>query len=371
MYTDQLDKVLLNFDQIYLDPNNPRFWTEKGTRIVPDKKISDEKIQAKAFMDISIFGVQELRDSILRNGFLPLDRIVVRPIAGYPKKFVIVEGNRRFAALKTLRQEIEEGTVNEEGISEDYLEKLLSDTNKIDVLNYQGSETQDISWLLQGIRHISGICDWSPAQRARLVAEQIDEKDIGFKAAGQTFGLSAQSVGRLYRAYKALDQMREDDEFSSKAKNEYFTLFEEAIKNKTVREWLDWSNDTWKFENEDNLKQFYAWISPDEDHNDKRRIHDPRQIRNFGILIAGNYKTFLTQIDQYELTFEEAYGKTLGMQVPYDWKEKIDQARKIIADLPQEPMFKETKAFLTALEGIEEQIKQRKAAISGLTKSSK
>ena len=366
MYADQLTEKTLQFDQIYLDPNNPRFWTEKTTRDVPDTKIPEDKIQERALNAISSLGVRELRDSILRNGFLPLDRIVVRPIADHSDKHVIVEGNRRFAALRTLRQEIEEGTVDEEGISDDYLDRLVNDTNNLDVLIYEGGDTHDISWLLQGIRHISGIRNWEPAQRARLVAEQIDEKNIGFKAAGQTFGLSAQAVGRLYRAYKALEQMRDDEEFSSKARNDYFTLFEGAIQNKDLKEWLGWNNDAWQFENETNLKQFYSWISPDEEQENQRRIHDPRQIKDLGFLIAGNHNTLLAQIDQYEISIEEAYGKVKGMQGALDWKEKIEQARKLIADLPQEAMFEETEAFLEALNTIDEQISKRKAAIAAL-----
>ena len=369
MYADQLAEATLSVENIFLDPNNPRFWTEKDIREVPDSKIPNERVQIRARERIARFGIDELRDSMLRNGFLPLDRIVVRPINGHTHKYVIVEGNRRFAALTNLRQEIDDATLNEEGIDDDYLEKLLGDTNKLDVLIYQGGDAHDISWLLQGIRHISGIRNWLPAQRARLVAEQIDDKGLGFKAAGQTFGLSAQAVGRLYRAFKALDQMRHDDEFSAKAKNEYFTLFEEAIRNRAVREWLDWSNDEWRFENDANLKQFYSWISEDEDHNNERRIHDPRQIKDLGYLISGRHNTLLSQIDQYEISIGEAYGKVIGMQAATDWKEKIEQARKLIADLPQEPMFEETEIFLEALEKIESQIVSRKAAIAGLIQS--
>lgn len=369
MYADQLAEATLSIENIFLDPNNPRFWTEKGVREVPDSRIPDEKTQIRARERIANFGIDELRDSMLRNGFLPLDRIVVRQINGHAHKYVIVEGNRRFAALTSLRQEIEDATVNEEGIDDDYLDKLFEDTNELDVLIYQGTDAHDISWLLQGVRHISGIRNWLPAQRARLVAEQIEEKGLGFKAAGQTFGLTAQAVGRLYRAYKALDQMRQDDEFSAKAKNQYFTLFEEAIRNKVVREWLEWSNENWQFEHDGNLKQFYSWITEDEENEGRRRIHDPRHIKFLGFLISGDHNTLLSQIDQYETSIEVAHSKVIGMQAAADWKEKIEQARKLIADLPQEPMFEETEVFLEALEKIEAQVIVRKAAIAGLNRT--
>ena len=369
MYTDHLTEDTLHFDQIFLDPNNPRFWTEKGTRQVPDSKIPDDQVQSRTGNKISDFGIRELRDSILRNGFLPLDRIVVRRLQGHKGQFVIVEGNRRFEALTVLRQEITDETIDEEGISSDYLDKLIEDTSKLQVLIYDGAGAHDISWLLQGIRHISGIRKWDPAQRGRLVAEQIENKDIGFKAAGQMFGLSAQAVGRLYRAYKALDQMCQDQEFSSLARNDYFTLFAEAIRIRNVKEWLGWENDVWSFLNRDNLERFYSWISEDERHDNKRRIHDPRHVKLLGDLIAGNHNKLMDEIDGHDITIEEAHRDIIGARAARDWKEKIEQATRLLADLPQRAMIEEPEAFLEALDKIEEEIRLRKAAIAGVRSS--
>ena len=366
MYADKLDEKLLGFKDIYLDPNNPRFWTEKSVRDIPDNRIPDSRIQDRTLDSISHHGISELRDSIVRNGFLPLDRIVVRPLTDNPEKYVIVEGNRRFAALSVLRHEIADGTVTEEGLDIEYLEKLYENTNELEVLVYRGADAHDISWLLQGIRHISGIRPWLPAQRARLVSKQIDDNGLTFRAAGQTFGLSAHAVGRLYRAYKALEQMRADDEYSGKAKNEYFTLFEEAIRNREVRDWLGWDNDTFSFQNLSNVSQFYSWICPDDEHENDRRIHDPRQIKDLGVLIAGGHHTLLNQIDNYEETIGQARAKVDGIVSKSAWKDKMQQARNIIADLPQEIMFEEPEAFLETLLEIEEQISRRKAVIETL-----
>ena len=279
---------------------------------------------------------------------------------------MIVEGNRRFAALTQLREEIRDGTVNEDGIEQEYLEELYNDTSEIDVLIYRGEDTHDISWLLQGIRHIGGIREWSPAQRARLVVEQIDEHGLKFKSAGQTFGLTAQQVGRLYRSYKGLEQMKDDDEFSNKARNEYFTLFEEAYRNRSVRDWLGWNNSEYKFENEDNLKQFYSWISRDEENDDRRRIHNPRQIKLLGDIVDGGQKSLMTEIDQYESTIEQAWATIGDKDVLPDWRRRLDRARKLIADLPQEAMFEEPKEFMDLLDVIAKQIKRRQKAIRSI-----
>ena len=369
MYVDQLTESTVSIADIFLDPNNPRFWTEKQSRDYPDSKIVNEDIQAKAENNLSNHGIDELADNILRNGFLPLDRIVVRPIAGDAGKYVVVEGNRRLAALRSLRSRIQDDLIAEEHIDEAYLEKLLNDTSELQVLVYQGADTKDIAWLLQGIRHISGIRDWKPAQRARLVARQIDEEGLGFREAGQQFGLTAQAVGRLYRSYKALEQMRADDEFQTKAKNDYFTLFEEAIRNKDVKQWLEWTEEDKKFNNIDNLRQFYSWISPDDDHEDNaRRMHDPRQIKKLGILIAGNHKSMLTQIDQHDLPIDSAHDRAVRAGQVFNWKEALEQARLAIAEIPQAAVAEHPKEIfekLTELESGIASLKKMAQAIEG------
>ena len=100
---------------------------------------------------------------------------------------------------------------------------------------------------------------------------------MNFKQAGQKFGLTAIAVGRLYRARKALEQMKRDTEYGTKAKNEYFTLFEEVLGKASVKKWLGLNADDNEFTNTTELQQFYSWISPDDDDPAKRRrIHDPR-----------------------------------------------------------------------------------------------
>lgn len=369
MYSEHLTEQTLPIDQIFLDSNNPRFWSEKGGHDIADKKIPEDKMQASAFNRIQSFGVVDLRNSILRNGFLPLDRIVVRPLTGVENAYVAVEGNRRLAALLTLRQEIEDGTVSEDGIDEDYLSKICEDTNYLTVLVYEGDDSSDISWLLQGVRHISGIREWEPAQRARLLVTKIDEEGMNFTAAGQTFGLSARAVGRLYRAFKALEQMRKNDEFGSKAKNEYFTLFDEAYKNTTVRKWLQWNEEEQRFDNTDDLLRFYSWIVPDDEHPDQnRRIHDPRQIKELGYLISADQKELLDQVDQHEMTVGEAFGKAQGMESSKDWKDRLQKAYNHLANLPTTSITENPEDFLDAVGPLIEELEKRKKMAESIIK---
>ena len=338
MYNDELTEREVNIDHLYLDPNNPRFWNPQPRRAIPDTRISEDKIQSRVENQISRHGIEELQNSILRNGFLGIDRMVVRPIRGQDDDFVVVEGNRRLAALRLLRRRISEDNVAEEGISDEYLDRIYQDTSNLLVLNYQGSKPEDISWLLQGIRHIGGIRNWEPAQRAKLVVDQVKKQGVSFTAAGQAFGLSAHAVGRLYRSYNALQQMRDDDEFGSKARNDYFSLFEEAYRNSKARLVLGWDEKDQKFDDQEHLRQFYAWITPDEDDEPdrRRRIHHPKQVRCFGVLFEGGYRTLIESVDTHEIGIETAADTAQTMGPHETWRDQLLNCIKVIKSLPSQ-----------------------------------
>lgn len=357
MYSEELEQRQLSLEELFLDPNNPRFWSEREKTTL-DAKISEYKIQDKTQKKIEEFGVKELRDSILRNGFLPMDRIVVRPIQGHGKKYVAVEGNRRLAALKSLHKLIEAGEIDEDGISDEDLEKLKNSTTNIEVLLYKGT-SEDISWRLQGIRHISGIRDWSAAQRAILVAKQVEElKSVDNQAVytrvGQQFGMTAKAVARFYRVHKSLEQIHSDDEYGSKSQDEnltLFTLFDEAHKNLAVKKWLDWDDSQQKFKNNINLKQFYSWIIPDEETQNKRRIHNPDHVKFLAKILEKNRGELIGAVERYEMTIEEAKGNLNATQEndKYNWLAEIEGAKKAVQKVPIQVITEDPEALKNAL----------------------
>lgn len=366
MYNDQLTEHKIDIDNLYLDPNNPRFWSGETRRKTPDNRAVEANVQNRVEGKIGEYGIEELQYSILRNGFLPLDRIVVRKIGQFEEKYIVVEGNRRLAALRLLRQRIKENTISEEHISDEYLENLYECTNKIDVLLYEGLESNDISWIFQGIRHLGGIVNWKRAQRAKLIADQIEKESASYTEVGQKFGLTAHLVGRLYRSYKALEQMRQDDEFGQKTRNDYISLFEEAYRNASVRKWLSWNEKEFIFENHENLKTFYAWITPDEDFENRRRIHDPKHIKCLGTLVEGNHNSLIVEVDRHEIVIETADLKARESKPNETWKEKLQRSLNDIKSLPSNVIMENPQEYRDFLEEMNSQILQFKAMADAL-----
>src|SRR5687768_17588845 len=116
----RLDNVLepidVSIDQLLLDPNNPRFAdVGESADQVPEHRVAEDRVQRDALerMKASRFDVAELRDTIKTVGYLPVDRIIVRRWSGSHEdgrdRFVVVEGNRRLAALRWLMELHETG----------------------------------------------------------------------------------------------------------------------------------------------------------------------------------------------------------------------------------------------------------------------
>ncbi len=365
-FPEQLSACLIDVASIYLDPNNPRFWTGAHHGHVPDKRITNPAVQkrTRAEIDNHNHGIDSLYESILYNGFLPLDRIVVRELEGQSGKFVVVEGNRRLRSLSRLRQDITEGRSFDAAIPLESLEQLVARTNTIEVLVYRGNDGDDISWIFQGIRHINGVRDWDPAQRAKLIADQIDRFGQSIAQTGQQFGLSASIVGRLYRTYRALAQMAADEDYGRKARNDYFSLFEAVHRTSSLRDWLGWSEQSRCFTDVENCKRFYSWITPDDENGCRRRIHAPSQIKDVGYLVENQHWSLLTQIDSHELTIEQARSEaTMNVPKPRDWRKAMAAATAMLGELPQSAMSDDPEEFLSALHKLLEVLIERKKMV--------
>lgn len=158
----------INIDALLLDPNNYRLQDEQGFRVTPDDRFDTDQVQRSTFQKIKNTGIKELKESIIANGFLPIERIVV---ASYGKAttanhFLVIEGNRRVAALRQIKDEIAGGVEIPHGV-----EQTLRAVPCL-VIEEEGRDAF-FRETLMGIRHVGGIKEWGGYQRAKLIADLI------------------------------------------------------------------------------------------------------------------------------------------------------------------------------------------------------
>ena len=262
---EDLQPVTIELENLYLDPNNPRFLDVKRIRDKPwsEKQITSENAQ-KFAIDLLMRNeeIASLKNSILSNGYIPMDRIVVREIKENEGSYVVLEGNRRTLACKEITSDHSEG--------DEVNSNVLSSFKKIDVLIYKGNDP-DITWKLQGLRHVIGAKAWSLYAQAHHIHDIITKKNLSPHQAANSLGLKAADVLKMIRAYYVFLQAKEMDDFSDVLKQTHFSYYIEFMGgNKHGQEFLDFHIEEKKCRNIPNLHTFTSLIVPDS--NGQRKL---------------------------------------------------------------------------------------------------
>jgi len=352
-----LSPIPVNIKQILLDPNNPRFAVMGETfETVPESRFAEDRVQRDAFekMKSGNFEVAELRDTIKTIGFLPMDRIVVKKWRDSEEeniKYVVVEGNRRIAALKWLVDLHESGR-------ETFTEEQLTNFRQIEALLLDDDKAPDSALLiLPGLRHVSGIQEWGPYQRAKAV-HRLRETGATPQNVAQSLGLSTRSANKLWRSYLALEQMSSDEEYGEYTNPKKYSYFEELFKKPAVRDWLNWDDSARKFTNTERLREFYSWMIGEFDDDDEPtnpKLPEAISIRDLGQII--NNESAMTVFRSPTGSLSRALAK-YESEHPEDWKPLIEQSESVLASLSPDSLRALSTEDITSLEHLSDRIKQ-------------
>lgn len=350
-----LKPVKVKLEQILLDPNNPRF-SDLGEDFSPvqEGRYADLKVQSHTLerMKNPVFDVVELRDTIKALGFLPMDKLVVRKWKGSSgveadTKYVVVEGNRRVTALKWLVQLHEVG-------KETFTPEQLKNLTEIDCLLIDDSLADESAYLiLPGLRHVSGIKEWGPYQKAKAVFA-LRLSGMTAQQAAQSLGLSTRAANSAYRCYLALEAMKSDEEFGDYAKPKLYSYFEEVFKKANLKAWLGWSDESESFTEGDRLAEFYSWITP-VDGEDSEKITRAIDVRNLAAIIEDENALSILRGADGSLTRAMA---RYELDNPTDWLPKVVAAQTALSSLTPILLRNMPEASVVVLEELQKLIHQ-------------
>jgi len=355
--SELLTPAKVNLSEILLDPNNPRF-AELGQEvdIVPESRFAESKVQQQALdrMKEDRFDVAELRDTIKNLGFLPMDRIVVRRWHGPDEnqlKYVVVEGNRRIAALNWLNE-------LHDAAKETFTEEQLKNLSELEVLVLDDQLAPDSArWILPGLRHVSGIKEWGPYQKGRCVYV-LREAGKSPQVAAQSLGLSTVQGNRLWRSFLALEQLRADEEFGEHAKPNLYSYFEEVFKRPNVRDWLTWSDEQRGFTNESGLREFYGWMigEPiDGGELGDKKLPEAKSVRELSVVLNDPAATTAFRSQGGTLTRAQA---KIEAEHPQDWVPSVAETQRILASLSPDTLRSLKDEEVAALEELKQRIER-------------
>ena len=305
------EKVDVDPAQLLLDPNNYRFHDLPGyTEVKRRSRYQEPGVQQQALKllrETTAFDLTSLKDSIRTNGYIPVEQIVVVPYEADDdhvdsKRYLVIEGNRRAASLKILLDDSNAGAA-------DLTDKVKASIENISIVVLKGDEGEIGTYqrTLMAIRHVAGIREWGPYQQAKLVVEMFEEEGASLGSVAQKIGISSREVARRYRASMALKQMEEDEEFTDSAEPRLYVFFHEAVSQPKVRDWLGFSNETYKAENNDARRLFFELLSPTEVDGEKRQpklANANPQVRQLKDVVSKPYA--LEVLADPDKTFDDA-----------------------------------------------------------------
>ena len=324
---NKLTEITVSLNNILLDPNNPRFAeVDSNFGLISEKRFAEESIQRNALEKLKkYFDVDVLKNTMLSVGFLPIDRIVVKKWKLDDTKYVVIEGNRRIASLKSIIDMHDVGIIN---LSPEDIENYTM--LKVLLLDQGDEDITDI--LIPGLRHVSGIKDWGPYQKARLIYQLRAEKSYSAKDAAESLGLSIQITNRLYRSYCAFLQMQNNEEYGEFARANLFSYFEEIMKKTSIRNWLEWNDENLEFKNIDNFEELLGWIVGSAEDDADKKIRTALDIRELAKIIEADMDIF-NFFRSKEGTLATALAKIEIYHPSKTWEDSLNDALKTLNDI--------------------------------------
>jgi hypothetical protein len=214
-----------------LDRENPRLASE-------DTDVSPTELVRILWTEMA---VDEVALSIAANGYFPEEPLFVIPeapgkIDPQKDKFIVVEGNRRLAAVLLLRDPSLRKQLRVDLPSLD--EKALAKLDSLPVSIYRSH--RDL-WEYLGFRHINGPKEWDAYSKAQYVAKVHEQYKISLSEIARRIGDQHYFVKRIYRGYLLVQQAETQANFSREdvSKNRFnFSHLYTAASQKEFQDFL-------------------------------------------------------------------------------------------------------------------------------------
>ena len=217
--SDTHDIKLVKVSDLSLDLDNPRF---AGTSIAQTEQEMIKFLYEEA-------DLEELLLSFLNSGYLDFEPIVVRR-----NDSKVLEGNRRVAALKLIKDEDLRRAIGVE------LPAVVSPPIMPEEIRAVIVEDTKEARSFIGFKHINGPKTWDALSKAKYAADWHDE-GVALQEIARSLGDTFNTVNRLVHGYKILEQAKANGFDPSKrtGRRLAFSHLYTAITRSSIRDWLE------------------------------------------------------------------------------------------------------------------------------------
>lgn len=290
-------------DDLLLDPTNPRL----GRRVASPKLSQDKVLDA-----MKDWTLDELAISFLESGFWPQEALIVvrEGLYGVDDCLVVVEGNRRLAALKLLKRAADgeynrwKDLISDKKLASDFFESIpyIVVPDRKTVSSYLG------------FRHVTGIKEWKPAEKAQYIAKLIEDEGLTYDDVRRKIGSKLPVVRQHYISYRLLLQMDNHESVDIDRVEDKFSVLYLSLRTSGAQKYLhidikaepNAALEPVPKEHLDNLANFSKWLFGK--NKTEPLFTDSRQVESFGKILESP-----EAVDYLERTesprFEQAFRK--------------------------------------------------------------
>ena len=201
------DTRWLSTDSLHFDRKNPRL-AEYGVAETSD----DEDIISLLW---DAMDIRELVQSIAASGYFPHEPLIVVRENG---ENVVIEGNRRLAAVKAL---LDPALSEEKGWKVPKLDR--QSLSNLENLPARMSPGREDSWRYLGFKHVNGPAKWTSYAKAKYIADVHREYEVPLEDVARQIGDGHRTVQRLYRGLVVLEQAEREKVYNRE--NRYHKRF--------------------------------------------------------------------------------------------------------------------------------------------------
>ena len=295
----------VKLDELYLDPKNPRLGRYHT---------SDDLSQAKTLDLMRDWVLDELAVSYLESGGFWTHEalLVVKEKLDGELRLVVVEGNRRLAALKYLYAAFQGEDVPIKWKS--LIKNVEFPRTLFDQIPYIMVDSRQEIEAFLGFRHVTGIKEWDAEEKAQYIARLIDG-GMTYQQVMRKIGSNTPAVRRNYISYRLLLQMGDSlEDFSPEDARGRFSVMFLSLRTQGVQKYLhiDISADPPDAqrpvpkEHLDALANFARWLFGSKQHNRDPLFTDSRRVADFGWILENH--RIVEYLEQEENpSFEHAF----------------------------------------------------------------
>jgi hypothetical protein len=268
----------LPVNNLDFDKENPRFPTEIGKsseKILIERFIRDERLL-------------EIVQSIADQGFFPGEPLLV---VKNGRRYTVVEGNRRLAALKLLNKIIEppQGRIAIERV----IQEAQHRPSEVQCLIFKQAASI-VRYL--GFRHITGIKPWNALQKARYMQRLLEDshgnlsKAQGLRALARETGSSSAYLGQSITALGLYKIAESKGFFGLKLSPDdvEFSLLTTALSYSNINGYIGVSDPTAGDDesiNETSLANLFKWLFVAQS-NQHPIVRESRQLKKLAAVVA-------------------------------------------------------------------------------------